>query len=99
MPPKDYRTLGEDLVNVALRLPASIIRAIDAHVETLRGANRWAKVGRSDALTGPGLAGAGQCHHATGPGSRTAPCRRDHHRAPVSPTPARRRKRQVAPVV
>ena len=73
MPPKDYRTLGEDLVNVALRLPASVIPVIDAHVETLRGANRWAKVGRSDALRDLVLRGLGSL--ATPPVTQ-APARR-----------------------
>jgi hypothetical protein len=50
MPPKDYRTMGEDLVNIAVRIPQSVMGEIDAHVERLRSASRWAKVGRSDAL-------------------------------------------------
>lgn len=50
MPPKDYRAMGEDLVGIAVRVPASIMDEIDAHVERLRAASRWAKVGRSDAL-------------------------------------------------
>jgi hypothetical protein len=50
MPAKAYRTLGEDLINVAVRLPQSIIDQVDAHIETLRAAAPWAKVGRSDAL-------------------------------------------------
>ena len=50
MPAKDYRTLGEDLINVAVRLPQSVIDQVDAHIDTLRSGARWAKVGRSDAL-------------------------------------------------
>jgi len=50
MPSKGYRTMGEELENVAMRLPMSVLAQVDAHIETLRKAAPWAKVGRSDAL-------------------------------------------------
>jgi hypothetical protein len=50
MPAKDYRTLGEDLINVAVRLPQSVIDQVDAHITTLRTMSPWARVGRSEAL-------------------------------------------------
>jgi hypothetical protein len=50
MPAKGYRTMGEELENVAIRLPISVVAQVDAHIETLRKAAPWAKVGRSDAL-------------------------------------------------
>jgi len=50
MPSKGYRTMGEELENVAMRLPMSVLAQVDAHIETLRQEAPWAKVGRSDAL-------------------------------------------------
>ncbi len=50
MPAKDYRTLGEDLVNVAVRLPQSVLDQVDTHITTLRTMSPWARVGRSEAL-------------------------------------------------
>jgi hypothetical protein len=50
MPSKGYRTMGEELENVAMRLPMSILAQVDAHINTLRKGAPWAKVGRSDAL-------------------------------------------------
>ena len=50
MPSKGYRTMGEELENVAMRLPMSVVAQVDAHIDTLRKGAPWAKVGRSDAL-------------------------------------------------
>lgn len=50
MPSKGYRTMGEELENVAMRLPMSVLAQVDAHIDTLRQEAPWAKVGRSDAL-------------------------------------------------
>jgi hypothetical protein len=50
MPSKGYRTMGEELENVAMRLPMSVLAQVDAHIDTLRKTAPWAKVGRSDAL-------------------------------------------------
>jgi hypothetical protein len=50
MPSKGYRTMGEELENVAMRLPVSVLAQVDAHIDTLRKLAPWAKVGRSDAL-------------------------------------------------
>jgi hypothetical protein len=50
MPSKGYQTLGEQLENVGMRLPVSILAQVDAHIDTLRKLAPWAKVGRSDAL-------------------------------------------------
>ena len=50
MPAKGYKTLGEELENVAMRLPRSVLAQVDEHIETLRKTAPWAKVGRSDAL-------------------------------------------------
>ena len=50
MPAKGSRTMGEELENVAMRLPVSVLPQVDAHIDTLRKTAPWAKVGRSDAL-------------------------------------------------
>src|SRR5712691_1592423 len=50
MPAKDYRTFGEDLVNVAVRVPQSVLDQVDTHIATLRTMSPWARVGRSEAL-------------------------------------------------
>ena len=50
MPSKGYRTMGEELENIAMRLPMSVVAQVDAHIDTLRKGAPWAKVGRSDAL-------------------------------------------------
>ena len=42
--------MGEELENVAIRLPMSVVVQVDAHIDTLRKGAPWAKVGRSDAL-------------------------------------------------
>ena len=82
MPAKDYRTLGEDLINVAVRLPQSVIDQVDAHIETLRGANRWAKVARSDALRDLVLRGLDSVTVAAAK-NHQAPRRRKHQTAPA----------------
>ena len=50
MPTKDHRSLGEDLVPLAVRIPVSIIPDIDAHVARMRRQHRYMRIGRSDAL-------------------------------------------------
>ena len=50
MPTKDYRTLGEELINVAVRVPQSVLKEVDNHIQTLRTLTPWARVGRSEAL-------------------------------------------------
>jgi hypothetical protein len=50
MPAKDDRSLGEDLINVAVRLPESVLERVDEYASCLRHEAPWAKVGRSDAL-------------------------------------------------
>jgi len=50
MPRKGYHALGEELVVMSTRLPKSIADRVTAHVETLRAAVPWAKLGPSDAL-------------------------------------------------
>ena len=50
MPPKGYHSLGEDLINVAMRLPQSVLDQVDAHVDWLREQHPAFKIGRSDAL-------------------------------------------------
>lgn len=50
MPTKDHRSLGEDLVPLAVRIPVSIIPEIDAHVARMRRQHRYMRIGRSDAL-------------------------------------------------
>lgn len=50
MPAKDYRLLGEDMENVAVRLPRSVLAEVDTHIERLRTVAPWARCGRSDAL-------------------------------------------------
>jgi hypothetical protein len=50
MPSKGYQTLGEQLENVGMRLPVSVLAQVDAHIDFLRKSAPWAKVGRSDAL-------------------------------------------------
>ena len=50
MPAKGYRSMDEDLVPVAVRLPQSIFPDIDAHVKRLRKEHRYLPIGRSDAI-------------------------------------------------
>lgn len=68
MPSKGYQTLGEQLENVAMRLPMSVVAQVDAHIDTLRKLAPWAKVGRSDALRDlvvRGLASVSSPHPST----------------------------------
>jgi hypothetical protein len=50
MPPKGYQSLGEALVTCATRLPASLMHAVDDHLQFLRSQAPWARVNRADAL-------------------------------------------------
>jgi hypothetical protein len=50
MPPRGYYSMGEEMQNIGMRLPVSVVEQVDAHVERLRKETPWAKVGRSDAL-------------------------------------------------
>src|SRR5437879_6254861 len=43
MPAKDYRMLGEDMENVAMRLPKSVLIEVDAHIERLHTLAPWAR--------------------------------------------------------
>jgi hypothetical protein len=50
MPPKGYQSLGEELVTIATRLPASMVQAVDEHIQVLHALAPWARVNRADAL-------------------------------------------------
>src|SRR5919201_763706 len=67
MPAKDYRTLGEDLTNVAVRLPQSVLQEVDRHIATLRALSPWARVGRSEALRDLVMRGLASLTRAPGP--------------------------------
>ena len=77
MPSKGYRTMGEELENVAMRLPISVLAQVDAHIDTLRQEAPWAKVGRSDALRDLVVRGLASL-------ARRAP----RHATPAQPQPA-----------
>ena len=55
--------MGEELENVAMRLPMSVLVDVDAHILFLRTATPWAKVGRSDALRDLVMRGLQSLHH------------------------------------
>ena len=89
MPAKDHRTLGEDLTNVAVRLPASVLEQVDTHIATLRVLSPWARVGRSEALRDLILRGLQSlapqpplASTAPGPKAKAAPKKQAVHRTP-----------------
>ena len=50
MSKKDTHTLGEPLVSIAARFPASLATQIDVHLEAMRRIVPGVTIGRSDAL-------------------------------------------------
>ena len=50
MSKKDTHTLGETLVSIAARFPASLAAQIDGHLEAMRRTVPGVTIGRSDAL-------------------------------------------------
>jgi hypothetical protein len=50
MSKKDTHTLGEPLVSIAARFPASLAAQIDGHLEAMRRTVPGVTIGRSDAL-------------------------------------------------
>jgi len=88
MPRKGYHALGEELVVMSTRLPKSIADRVTVHVETLRAAVPWMKLGPSDALRDLVMRGL----HSLTPQALPVPTMQGPpqaaHSAPPSTTPA-----------
>ena len=89
MPTKDYRMLGEELTNVAVRVPLSVLREVDHHIPTLRTLTPWARVGRSEALRDLILKGLQSLHTTATPVATDAAPPHPSASALVEQTPPR----------
>jgi hypothetical protein len=91
MPPRGHYSMGEEMQNIGMRLPVSVVEQVDVHVERLRKETPWAKVGRSDALRDLVLRGLATLEPAPSPTEDvpfpTAETELIPDVAPVAPTP------------